>query len=264
MERLLDNTELEQLEMNQSLYTYTLRIADDSLILGHRVSEWCGHGPILEEDIALTNIALDLVGQATSLYEHAASMIGGGKTADDLAFLRYEKEYLNLLLVEQPNGDFGQTIIRQWLFDTFRVLFFEQLIHSKDTQLSAIAEKSLKETKYHWKHSAEWVIRLGDGTEESHQRVQTALNQLWRYADELFFMDQVDQQMIEEGFGVDLALLRPIWMERIQNVLIESTLELPTNNWTQKGGRIGKHSEHLGFLLTELQYMQRTYPGMEW
>ena len=247
-----------------ALTTYTLRIADDSLILGHRVSEWCGHGPILEEDIALTNIALDLIGQATSLLEYAASTEGKGRSADDLAFLRYEKHYTNALLVEQPNGDFGQTIVRQWLFDTFRLFFYEALRHSKDEQLAAIAEKSLKETKYHCKHSSEWVIRLGDGTEESNKRAQAAIDSLWRFADELFFQDETDQELIASGIAVDLVPLRALWMERIQHVLNEATLRLPENNWTQKGGRTGNHSEHLGYLLTEMQYMQRAYPGMEW
>jgi ring-1,2-phenylacetyl-CoA epoxidase subunit PaaC len=250
--------------MNDNLYTYTLRIADDSLILGQRLSEWCGHGPILEEDIALTNIALDLIGQATTLFEYAASVQNEGKTADDLAFLRYEHDYKNALLVEQPNGDFGQTMVRQWLFDTFRVLFYDALQHSSDTQLAAIAEKSLKETKYHCKHSSEWIIRLGDGTDESHTRTQAALDQLWRYSEELFFMDETDQAMIEAKVGVDLATLRPLWLERIQEVVREATLTIPTNNWKQQGGRLGKHTEHLGFLLADLQYMQRAYPGMEW
>lgn len=247
-----------------SLYTYTLRIADDSLILGHRVSEWCGHGPILEEDIALTNIALDLIGQATSLLEYAAALEGKNRTADDLAFLRYEKAYSNALLVEQPNGDFGDTIVRQWLFDTFRVLFFNELLASKDEQLAAIAEKSLKETKYHWKHSSEWVIRLGDGTDESHERAQTALNNLWRYADDLFVMNEVDQELIAQGIAVDMVALKSKWLNQIQEVAAEATLEIPTNNWVQNGGRLGNHSEHLGYLLAEMQYMQRAYPGMEW
>jgi ring-1,2-phenylacetyl-CoA epoxidase subunit PaaC len=247
-----------------ALTTYTLRIADDSLILGHRVSEWCGHGPILEEDIALTNIALDLIGQATSLLEYAGTTENAGRTADDLAFLRYERDYKNVLLVEQPNGDFAHTIVRQWLFDTFRLFFYEALCLSGDKQLAAIAEKSLKETKYHCKHSSEWVIRLGDGTEESHQRIQAAVDTLWRYADELFFMDETDETLIRQGIAVDLAPLKDKWMERIRYVAEEATIQLPTNNWTQHGGRIGRHSEHLGFLLAEMQYMQRAYPGMEW
>lgn len=247
-----------------ALTTYTLRIADDSLILGHRLSEWCGHGPILEEDIALTNIALDLIGQATSLLDYAGKAEGAGRNADDLAFLRYERDYKNALLVEQPNGDYAQTIVRQWLFDTFRLFFFDALCHSKDEQLAAIAEKSLKETKYHCKHSSEWVIRLGDGTEESHERTQKALDLLWRYADELFFMDETDNELIAQGIAVDLNAIKSKWTERIQYVVHEATLTLPTNNWVQHGGRTGRHSEHLGYLLAEMQYMQRAYPGMEW
>lgn len=246
------------------LFTYTLRIADDSMILGQRLSELCGHGPAIEEDIALTNIALDLVGQATSLYEYAASVHEEWKTADDLAFLRYERQYTNLLLVEQPNGDFGMTIARQWLFDTFRVLFYTALQQSKDAQLAAIAEKSLKETRYHWRHSSEWLIRLGDGTEESHRRAQNALNHLYRYAEELFYMDDVDKALIEQGIAVDLEALRPAFDERIKEVLSRSTLSLPTNNWKQTGGRLGKHTENLGHILSEMQYMQRAYPNMEW
>lgn len=250
--------------MKNTLSKYTLRIADDSLILGHRLSEWCGHGPILEEDIAMTNIALDLIGQATSLLEYAAENEGKGRSADDLAFLRYEKEYTNTLLVEQPNGDFGQTIVRQWLFDTFRMLFFDALTRSKDETLAAIAVKSLKETKYHYKHSSEWVIRLGDGTEESHNRVQKAINTLFRYADELFFMDETDQELSEAGIAVDLETIRPEWTRRINEVLAEATLAAPDNNWKMQGGRTGRHTEFLGYLLAEMQYMQRAYPGMEW
>jgi len=247
-----------------TLYKYILRIADDSLILGQRQSELCGHGPILEEDIAQTNIALDLIGQATSLYEYAATFTDGKKSADDIAFLRFDREYSNLLLVEQPNGDFAQTTVRNWIFDTFRVLFFEELTKSKDTQLAAIAEKSLKETRYHWKHSSEWLIRLGDGTEESHSRTQDALNRLWKYSDEVFYMDEVENELIEQGIAVDLSTIRQKFNDKINYVISESTLKLPSNDWKQSGGRIGKHTEHLGFLLAEMQYMQRAYPGMEW
>lgn len=247
-----------------TLYKYILRIADDSLILGQRQSEMCGHGPILEEDIAQTNIALDLIGQATALYEYAATFTNGEKSSDDIAFLRFDREYSNLLLVEQPNGDFGQTIVRNWIFDTFRVLFFEELTKSKDSQLAAIAEKSLKETRYHWKHSSEWLIRLGDGTEESHNRTQDALNRLWKYSDEVFFMDEVENELIENGIAVDLNTIRQKFTDKINYVLSESTLTLPSNDWKQSGGRLGKHTEHLGFILAEMQYMQRAYPGMEW
>jgi ring-1,2-phenylacetyl-CoA epoxidase subunit PaaC len=252
------------LNVMNTLYKYILRIADDSLILGQRQSEMCGHGPILEEDIAQTNIALDLIGQATALYEYAATFTNGEKSSDDIAFLRFDREYSNLLLVEQPNGDFGQTIVRNWIFDTFRVLFFEELTKSKDTQLAAIAEKSLKETRYHWKHSSEWLIRLGDGTEESHNRTQDALNRLWKYSDEVFYMDEIEKELIEQGIAVDLNTIRQKFIDKINYVLLESTLTLPSNDWKQSGGRLGKHTEHLGFILAEMQYMQRAYPGMEW
>jgi ring-1,2-phenylacetyl-CoA epoxidase subunit PaaC len=247
-----------------TLYKYILRIADDSLILGQRQSEMCGHGPILEEDIAQTNIALDLIGQATALYEYASTFTNGEKSSDDIAFLRFDREYSNLLLVEQPNGDFGQTIVRNWIFDTFRVLFFEELTKSKDSQLAAIAEKSLKETRYHWKHTSEWLIRLGDGTEESHNRTQDSLNRLWKYSDEVFYMDEIENELIEQGIAVDLNTIRQKFNDKINYVLSESTLTLPTNDWKQSGGRLGKHTEHLGFILAEMQYMQRAYPGMEW
>lgn len=249
--------------MNNNLLEYTLRIADDSLILGHRVSEWCGHGPILEEDIALTNIALDLIGQATNLFEYA-SKIDKKRSADDLAFLRFEKEYHNLLLVEQKNGDFGVTITRQFFFDTHRKLFFEALVNSKDETLAAIAEKSLKETKYHLKHSSEWIIRLGDGTEESHHRVQQAVNDLWRFTDELFFKNEVDEILIPQGIAVDNHSLIAPWKTYVNDIFSQATLEIPQQKWQQNGGRIGVHSEHLGYLLAEMQFMQRAYPNMTW
>lgn len=248
----------------QALFEYTLRIADDSLILGHRVSEWCGHGPILEEDIALTNIALDLVGQATNLLEYAALVEGAGRNADDLAFLRYDRDYRNALLVEQRNGDFGDTIARQFFFDVFRKLYFEAMLQSADENLAGIAEKSLKETKYHLKHSSEWMIRLGDGTDESHQRIQKAVDTLWRYTDELFFMNEVDALLLEEKIAVDLQPLKAEWTRHVNEILLEATIEVPSHSWQQGGGRTGVHSEHLGYLLAEMQYMQRAYPGMEW
>lgn len=248
----------------KELFEYTLRMADDSLILGHRVSEWCAHGPILEEDIALTNIALDLIGQATNFLEYAAKTEGGGRSADDLAFLRFDRDFRNLLLVEQKNGDFAVTITRQFFFDTFRKFFFEALQHSADKQLAAIAEKSLKETKYHFKHSSEWMIRLGDGTEESHERVQQAVNDLVRFTDELFYMDEVDQTLLKVGIAVDLEQVRTLWTSHVADVFSEATLDFPDVKWHQKGGRQGMHSEHLGYLLAEMQFMQRAYPGMEW
>ena len=249
---------------NESLFRYLLRLGDDSLILGQRLGELCGHGPILEEDIALTNIALDLIGQSTSLLNYAGEIEGQDRDGDKLAFLRFENQYTNLLLLEQPNGDFADTIMRQFLFDAYRKPLFEKLIHSKDEQLAAIAEKSLKETKYHLRHSSEWVIRLGDGTEESHQRIQKALDNLWRYADELFYADEVELELVNTGILPDLSDLRAIWEHTIKTVFSEATLSIPTNNWKFDGGRKGRHSEHMGYLLAELQYMQRAYPNMEW
>ncbi len=248
----------------EALFNFTLRLGDDSLILGHRMSEWCGHGPILEEDIAMTNISLDLIGQATSLLDYAGELEGKGRDGDALAFLRYEREFKNVLLVEQPNGDFGQTMVRQFFFDAYRKLLFELLLDANDTQLAAIAEKSLKETKYHLKHSSEWVIRLGDGTEESKQRVQDAVNVLMRYTAELFFTDEVEQKLVEAEIIPDLSGLQAAWWKTVNEVMQQATLTLPTNNWKQEGGRVGYHSENLGFILAELQYMQRAYPNMKW
>jgi ring-1,2-phenylacetyl-CoA epoxidase subunit PaaC len=248
----------------EALFEYLLRRADDTLILGHRLSEWCGHGPILEEDIALTNLALDLVGQATELYQYAAKVEDKGRDEDDLAFLRLEREYKNVLLVEQTNGDFGKTIVRQFFFDHFQHLLYERLMESKDEQIAAIAAKSIKEVKYHLKHSSEWVIRLGDGTEESHNRVQESVTDLSRFIDELFYQDEVDELLIKEGIACDTSAFRSAYDANIKAVLDEATLSLPKENWQLDGGRKGVHSEHLGYLLAELQYVQRTYPGMEW
>jgi len=248
----------------QALFNYVLRIGDDSLILGQRLAELCGHGPILEEDIALTNISLDLIGQATLFLEYAGALSGDKKSNDELAFLRLEKEYVNVLLVEQPNGHFGDTIMRQFLFDAFRKPLFEHLQNSSDEQLASISEKALKETKYHLKHSSEWVIRLGDGTEESHLKIQESLNTLYRYAHELFFNDDSDALLIQEGIIPDFSDVKEQWKKTISEVLEMATISLPDNNWKFEGGRIGRHTEHMGFLLADLQYMQRTYPNMEW
>lgn len=245
-------------------FEYVLRLGDDSLILGQRLAEWCGHGPILEEDIAMTNISLDLIGQATSLLSYAAELEGEGRDADKLAFLRFDREYRNLLLVEQPNGDFGMTMLRQFLFDAYRKPLFEKLQMSVDKHLAAIAEKSLKETKYHLKHSSEWVIRLGDGTEESHTRIQESLNTLWRYTSELFYRDEVDEELEKSGIIPNSEEVESEWRKTVNSVLEEATLKVPTNNWKQEGGRKGMHSEHLGYILAEMQYMQRSYPNMEW
>lgn len=248
----------------EALFEFLLRKADDSLIIGHRLSEWCGHGPILEEDIALTNIALDLIGQATELFRYAAEVEGKGRTEDDLAFMRIEVDYKNLLLVEQTNGDFGKTIARQFLFDNFEILFYQGLMESKDKRIAEIATKTIKEIKYHIRHSSEWMIRLGDGTEESHNRVQESVVLLSRHIDEMFYQDEVDQLLIQEGIIPDVTQFREEFDSKVNEVLDEATLQLPEKIWPMMGGRKGVHSEHLGYLLTELQYMQRTYPGMEW
>lgn len=246
------------------LFEYLLRLGDDSLILGHRLSEWCGHGPVLEEDIAMTNLSLDLIGQATNIFEYAGKVENKGRDEDAIAFLRFDKDYKNLLLVERPNGDFGMTMIRQFFFDAYRKPLFERLTKSSDETIAAIAEKSLKETKYHLRHSSEWVIRLGDGTEESHQRIQESLDELWRYTSELFYQDEVDAALIASGVLVDMESIKDEWETTVHAVLNEATLTIPTNNWKQEGGRKGLHTEHLGYILAELQYMQRAYPNMEW
>lgn len=246
------------------IYKFLLRLGDDSLILGQRLAELCGHGPILEEDIALTNISLDLIGQATNIYNYAAEIEGQGRDADALAFLRLEHQYFNVVLVEQANGNFADTMVRQFLFDAFRKLLFEHLLTSSDIQLAAIAEKSLKETKYHLKHSSEWLIRLGDGTALSHERAQMALFDLWRYSDELFYMDETEKQLASEGVIPNLTELKSKWLAHITSIVQMATLELPTQQAFFGAGRQGRHSEHMGFILAQLQYMQRTYPNMQW
>lgn len=247
-----------------ALFEYVLRLSDDSLILGQRLGEWCGHGPILEEDIAITNIALDLIGQAISLYDFAAELEGKGRNHDQLAYLRYENEYKNTLLVEQPNGDFAMTIVRQFFFDAFRLPLYEALMQSPIEQLAAIAAKSVKETRYHLKHTSEWVIRLGDGTEESHQRAQDAIDHLWRYTNELFYENAHDQSLHAAGLVPKLENIQAKWNQTVKEVLAEATLSVPTHNWKFEGGREGRHSEHMGYILSDLQYMQRAYPNMEW
>ncbi len=252
------------MEHKDALLEYVLRIADNALILGHRVSEWCGHGPNLETDIGLTNIALDLVGHARSYLQYAAEVEGQGRNEDDLAFLRDIRAFKNVLLVEQPNGNFAETIARQFLFDTFNYYFTAALCKSSDSQLVAVAEKAIKELTYHYRYSAEWVIRLGDGTDESHQKMQAAINDLWPYAGELFVTDELDDYMKEVGIGVDLAPIKLLWEERVSAILEQATLTRPADGWVQKGGKQGRHSEQMGLILAEMQWMQRAYPDMEW
>jgi len=261
--------------MKQDSIDYTLHLADDALILGHRNSEWCGHGPVLEQDIAITNISLDLIGQARNFYQYAATLMNGQKvspirgdldgaaTEDTLAYLRDNREFKNCLLVEQPNGDWAKTILRQFLFSVDQYYLYQELQNSKDEQLAAIAEKSLKEVTYHLRWSSEWVIRLGDGTTESHQRMLNAIDELWMYAGELFLVASYEQAISEE-IGVDVTLLKPKWEEKVKEIFIEATLPCPDKVFMQTGGKEGKHTEHLGFILAELQFMQRAYPGCEW
>lgn len=246
------------------LVLYTLRRADDALILGHRLSEWCGHAPMLEEDMALSNIALDLIGQARELYGYAAKVEGKDNDEDKLAYLRDVRQYRNLLLVERPNGDFAQTLMRQFFYSAFADLYWRAMMNSRDATLAAIAAKSEKESAYHLRHSSEWIIRLGDGTEESHARARGAIDQLWAFTGEMFAVDDSERGLIDAGIAIDPATLRERWMKTVSSVVNEATLTLPQNSWMQQGGRSGRHSEHLGHLLSELQSMQRTFPGQAW
>jgi ring-1,2-phenylacetyl-CoA epoxidase subunit PaaC len=249
---------------NENLYKYILGIADNSLILGQRMGELTGHGPSLETDIACTNMSLDLFGQVRSYYQYAAKIAGDGRTEDDITMLRKEREYVNVLLVEQPNTDFAYTMARQFLFDVYHLLFLQELEKSKDLTLSAIAKKSIKEVSYHQRFSSDWVKRLGDGTEESHQKMQTAIDDLWTYTDELFHLTEADEAMVKEGIGVDVTKLKEAYYNQVNEILEVATLKTPESKYFQKGGKQGIHTEHLGYLLSDLQYMQRTYPNMEW
>ena len=243
---------------------YTLHLADNALILAQRNAKWCGHGPILEQDIAITNISLDLLGQSRNFYQYAAIVTGNDATEDSLAYTRNEREYLNCLLVEQPNGDWAQTILRQFLFSAYQELLYEKLQHSSNEQLAAIAAKSLKEVRYHLRWSSEWVIRLGDGTTESHDRMLKAVVALWTYTGELFMPAVFETELLQDGVSVELSGLQQAWTIKIRSVFSEATLPFPGNTFMQRGGKNGIHTEHMGFILTDLQYMQRVYPGCEW
>lgn len=246
------------------LIDYTLYLADNSLILGQRNSEWCGHGPVLEQDIAITNISLDLIGQARNFYQYAANLIGNGSTEDSLAYLRTEREFKNCLLVEQPNGDWAKTILRQFFFSQYQYILFQHLQNSKDEQIAAIAAKAYKEVTYHLRWSSEWVIRLGDGTEESHQRMIKAIDELRMYTGEMFEATGYELSVMKKGIGVDVSKLKEPWKNKVKEIFTEATLLLPENIFMQTGGKEGKHTEHLGHILTELQYMQRAYPNSSW
>lgn len=252
------------MRQQEALFNYLLRLGDNALILSYRLGEWSSNAPYLEEDLALTNIALDLTGRADALLRYAGEVEGKGRSEDDLAFKRSERHFLNNLLVEQPNGDFATTIVRQLLYSTFDLLLYEALTKSSDATIAGVAQKAIKETKYHIRHATQWMFRLGDGTEESHKRTQTALDELWMFTGELFEIDEVDELLIKEGIGVDLNDLRSQWNERVGEVIVTSTLIRPTDGYMQTGSRKGVHSEHLGFILSEMQYLPRAYPDAKW
>jgi ring-1,2-phenylacetyl-CoA epoxidase subunit PaaC len=250
---------------NQALFETLLRLGDNALILGHRLGEWCGKGPVLEEDIALANIALDLIGQTQMWLGLAAEVEGAGRTSDDLAMLRDVWDFRNLLLVEQPNGDFGQTIMRQFLFDQFHLLQLQGLTTSADDRLAAIAAKAVKEVTYHVERSAQTVVALGDGTEESNRRMQAALDKLWPYVGEMFVADAIDTEMANAGIAPDPSSFRAVYDAKLNDVMGAAVLALPDDKFAQSGGKTGfRHSEHLGHLLAQMQWMQRAYPGAQW
>lgn len=248
----------------EQLYQYLLLLGDNAMILGHRLSELCGHGPSLETDIALTNISLDLYGQTRSYFQYAASLRDESVTEDSIAFLRFPGEYRNVLLVEQPNTDFAYVITRQFLFDSFHHLLLTKLVDSKDEQIAAIANKSIKEVSYHLRFSSEWVKRLGDGTEESRQKMQDAVDYLIPYAGELTKTSETERSIADRGIGIDSSDLADTYWVNVSTILKEATLEMPEVAWSQSGGKDGIHSEHMGYILADLQYMQRAYPNMTW
>jgi len=250
--------------MGEALYDYALRLGDDSLVLGQRLSEWCGHAPMLEIDLSLANVALDLIGQSTHFLKLAGEAEGKGRDADTLAFHRDVLDFRNCLLVEQPNGDFAQTIARQFLFSNWQELLFRELMHSKLEVIAAIAAKAVKEVTYHTRLANEWMVRLGDGTAESHARVADGLDWMWRFADELFAVDAALETLIGDGIAADMRLFRGEWDIRVDKVLADATLEIPKPRRAATGGRIGHHSEHLGHLLSEMQFLPRAYPGARW
>ena len=252
------------MKLNDALYNFCLRIADNNMILGQRLAEWCSKAPILEEDMAITNLSLDLIGEAESFYEYAAALVNNKMSADELAFLRNERQYLNNLLVEQPNGDFAFTMVKQLLYTGFAKNLYEKLRSSKDEMVSGLAAKALKEMRYHFRHSAEWVIRLGQGTAISKEKAQFAMNELWRFTSDMFEMNEADTILIGEGISVNLKDLYPLWLEQVNNIMQQAGLEIPDYQYEIKGGHNGKHTEHLGHILCEMQYLQRAHPGATW
>ncbi len=251
--------------MDEPLFNYTLHLADNNLIMGHRLSEWTGHGPMLEQDIAMSNIALDLIGQSRNFYQYAASLKGEQVTEDTLAYLRDVREFKNLLITEIPNGDWAITTLKLFLFSSYQYFFYKNLVGSSDKQLAAIAEKSLKEITYHVRWSSEWVIRLGDGTGESNRRLKLAVEEVWPFTGEIFESADYEMYLLKERISVPVRELKIDWQHTVKEVLDEATLMYPPENmWMQKGGKAGIHTEYLGHILAEMQFLQRAYPGCEW
>lgn len=250
--------------MNNNLFTYCLRLGDNALILGHRLSELCSRGPFIEEDLALTNLSLDMIGRAQALLKYAADVENKNRTEDDLAYRRAEINYYNHLITEQPNGDFAHTIARQLFISAFEFYQYSELVNSRNQTLAGIAGKTIKEISYHLLHASDWTIRLGDGTKESKSRMQNAINNLWMYTGELFEMDEVDMALLQEGIAADLVTVKVQWHNHIKQVLNEAGLEVPEDAYMQSGSRNGVHSEHLGHILAEMQYLQRAYPDATW
>ena len=252
------------MDANRDLVDYAIALGDDALVLGQRLSEWCSNAPFLEEDLALANVALDFIGRARMFYTHAAQIEGSGRDEDAIAYLRDCREYRNLLIHELPRGDFAFTTARQFLLDAFGLVFLERLSASAEAGLAGIAAKAIKESRYHFRRSSDWVVRLGDGTEQSRARIQDAFERLWGYTHELFTMSAGEQRLQALGVAVDRTALRAAWLALIDPVLAEATLARPTDSWSVGGGREGVHTEHLGHLLSELQFLQRAYPGQQW
>lgn len=252
------------MDNKQHLINTALHLGDNALILGHRLSEWCGHGPVLEQDIAMTNVSLDLIGQARMYLSYAASLMADGSDEDSLAYRRDVLDFKNALLVELPNGDFADTIVRQFYFDQWNYRLLKAMCESSDTTLREIAQKAIKEATYHQRWSAEWVVRLGDGTDESHERIQRAIDDAWMYTGELFEPSVSDTAMIAEGVLPDISALKQSWMDEVKAVLEDATLNMPTEEWMQSGGKTGFHTEHLGYILAEMQFLPRAYPDATW
>lgn len=247
-----------------SVMKYAIRLGDDAVVLGHRLSEWCSFGPFLEEDLALTNVALDFIGRARMFYSYAAELAGDGSTEDTYAYTRDNREFTNLLIHELKNGDFAFTMVRQYFVDVYTLAYMQQLQKSSDQTLAAIADKVVKESRYHLRRSYDWMLRLGDGTEESNRRMQEAVENLWGYVPEMFEMDDLERELAEAGIGVDAAALENDWYATVRATLAQANLKEPIGDWSIRGGREGTHTEALGHILSDMQFVQRAYPGLQW